>query len=98
MIANRTRSLLRLVAAPALAAGLLAAAPLAAQAQDDDRPATQEEIEKIRQTLEAKGYTNVHDIEVDDGRFEVDARHPDGHEVDLELDLQTLEILYEKRD
>jgi len=98
MVANRTRSLLRLVAAPALAVGLLAAAPLAAQARDDDRPATEEEIQKIRQALEAKGYTNVHDIEVDDGRFEVDARHPDGYEVDLELDLQTLEILYEKRD
>jgi uncharacterized membrane protein YkoI len=32
---------------------------------------------------------------MDHGRFEVEARHPDGREVDLELDPETLEILHE---
>lgn len=74
----------------------LAAAP--ALAGDDDRTATSEELGRVRAALEAKGYSDVHDLEVDDGRFEVDARNPAGESVDLELDLTTLEILYEDRD
>jgi len=86
-----------------LAVGLLfafggfAASPAMGQTVDE-RPVTPEESRRITETLAAKGYTEIHDIEVDDGRFEVDARHPDGHEVDLELDLETLEILFEDRD
>lgn len=73
-----------------------AAAP--ALAGDDDRTATTEELGRVRAALEAKGYSDVHDLEVDDGRFEVDARNPAGESVDLELDLTSLEILYEGRD
>ena len=74
----------------------LAAAP--ALAGDDDRPGTPEELARVRAALEAKGYTDVHDLEVDDGRFEVDARNAQGKAVDLELDLKTLEILHEDLD
>jgi hypothetical protein len=68
------------------------------RAGEDDRAATADELARVRSALEAKGYVDVHDLEVDDGRFEVDARNPRGEKVDLELDLQTLEILYEDRD
>lgn len=77
--------------------GGFAASPAMGQTADE-RPVTPEESRRITETLSAEGYTEIHDIEVDDGRFEVDARHPDGHEVDLELDLETLEILFEDRD
>ena len=40
----------------------------------------------------------MHDLEVDDGRFEVEARNPRGDPLDLELDLAILEIFYEDRD
>lgn len=74
----------------------LAAAP--ALAGDGDRAGSAEELERVRAALEAKGYSDVHDLEVDDGRFEVDARNPQGKAVDLELDLKTLEILHEDVD
>jgi hypothetical protein len=79
-----------------LALGLLAASP--ALAHDDDRSGTAAELERVRAALEARGYSDVHDLEVDDGRFEVDARNPAGEPVDLELDLETLEVLHEDRD
>jgi hypothetical protein len=83
---------------PALvAAGLLALAGSPALA-DSDRPGTAEELARVRSALEAKGYTDVHDLEVDDGRFEVDAVNRDGRRVDLELDLKTLEVLFEDFD
>lgn len=74
----------------------LAAAP--ALAGDDDRAGTAEELARVRAVLEAKGYSDIHDLEVDDGRFEVDARNKEGQAVDLELDLETLEVLHEDRD
>jgi hypothetical protein len=80
----------------ALSLTLLGVAP--AFASDDDRAGTPEELARVRAALEAKGYSDVHDLEVDDGRFEVDARNPGGESVDLELDLDTLEILHEDRD
>jgi hypothetical protein len=73
-----------------------AAAPAAAG--EGDRPGTDDEIAHVRAALEAEGYTDVHDLEVDDGRFEVDAKNPAGEPVDLELDMGTLEILEEERD
>jgi hypothetical protein len=69
-----------------------------AVAGDDDRMASAEEIARVRAALEAKGYTEVHDVEVDDGRYEVDALNPAGQRVDLELDLESLEILDEDPD
>jgi hypothetical protein len=78
--------------------GLALIAGTPAFAGDDDRAATADELARVRAALEARGYSDVHDLEVDDGRFEVDARNPEGQSVDLELDLETLEILYEDRD
>jgi len=75
--------------------GLLACAALAtpALAIDGDRDATPEEQMKVTKALEAKGYKMVDDIEVDDGRFEADAKSPDGKDVELQLDMKTLEII-----
>lgn len=98
MTRNRTLRILRPVVLPAAAVALLGFAAPAAFADDDDQPIAPEEIQRVKDTLEGKGYADVHDIEVDDGRYEVDARNAEGHAVDLELDMKTLEILYEKRD
>lgn len=83
------------ITALTLALGLALAAPSAYA--DDDR-VTDEQFAKVKAALEAKGYKDVRDVEIDDGRFEVDAIHPDLYAVDLELDMTTLEILHEKRD
>lgn len=98
MIRNRTLRVLRPFAVPALAAALLGFAAPAAFADDDDQPIAPDEIQRVKQSLEGKGYADVHDLEVDDGRYEVDARNAEGHSVDLELDMKSLEILHEKRD
>jgi hypothetical protein len=82
----------------ALAAPLALLCAGAAFAGEGDRNATADEMARVKQALEANGYTDVHDVEVDDGRFEVDARNAQGQNVDLELDLKTFEVLYEDRD
>lgn len=92
---TRIHSLLRTGSAAALALGLAFAAPAAFA---DDERVTDEQFAKIKAALEAKGYKDVRDVEIDDGRFEVDAIHPDLYAVDLELDMTTLEIVHEKRD
>jgi hypothetical protein len=83
--------------------GLALALPFAtlaapALAGDDDRAATPEGAGQVRAALEAKSYTDVHDVEVDGGRFEVDATNASKQRVDLELDLTTLAILEEDPD
>jgi len=81
-----------------LALGALALMGAGTARADDDRAVTPDEEQRIRTTLEQKGYKDVHDLEVDDGRFEVDAVSPAGDKVDLELELESLEILHEKKD
>ncbi|MEB2346835.1 MAG: PepSY domain-containing protein [Deltaproteobacteria bacterium] len=98
MIPARTLRILRPFALPAAALAVLGFTAPAAFADDDDQPIAPDEIQRIEDALAGKGYTDVHDIEVDDGRYEVDARNAEGQPVDLELDLKTLEILHEKRD
>ena len=86
-----------LFASAGLVITILALAGLAsssAQAEDvPDRVVTPEESRRITDALSARGYVEIHDLEVDDGRFEVDARDRDGREMELELELETLEIL-----
>jgi len=73
-------------------------APAAEPTSREDRPATNEERARVTEALEKRGYKNVHGVDVDDGRFEADATSPDGYDVDLELDMSTLEIVHEHRD
>ena len=82
----------------ALLATALVAAAAAPALADSDRNGTEQELAQARAALEAKGYRDVHDLEVDDGRFEVDAVNAQGERVDLELDLETFAVLYEDRD
>ena len=75
----------------ALAAGLMvigAAPGLAAGAQLSP--------DQIKSTLEAAGYTNVHDIEYDDGRYEAEATSAAGTAVDLDIDPTTGKVTQEK--
>lgn len=74
---------------------LLGAVP----AQADDRPPTPAERTAIESALKAGGFVSWDDIELDDGRWEVDdARHSDGHEYDVKLAPQTYEIIRKSRD
>ena len=64
----------------------------------DDEHVSDAQYEAVLTALEARGYRDVGEIELEHGRIEADAVHPDGHEVDLELDPESLEILSEERD
>jgi hypothetical protein len=61
-------------------------------------PATKKEYTRVTEALEKLGYTNSHDVEVDDGRYEADATTRAGYNVELELDMKSLKILHEHRD
>ncbi|RIL00909.1 MAG: peptidase [Proteobacteria bacterium] len=93
----RNAAKLRRLAAAPLALGLVFGVATTAAAGDDER-VTDAQYEQVKKALEAKGYGDVRDVEIDDGRFEADAVTRDGAKVDLELDMQTLEVLHEKRD
>jgi hypothetical protein len=96
---NDRRLTLRRIVPLALATALVLAGFGSTPAiADDDRDATPEEIARVTSHLEGRGYRYLHDIEVDDGRFELEAVNPEEEPVDLELDLVTLEILSEKLD
>jgi hypothetical protein len=80
------------------AAALVVAAPLAtARAQAGAAPGTLSPAE-ITRKVEAAGYTNIHDLEYDDGRWELEATSPAGVPVDLDVDAATGSILNEERD
>ena len=53
-----------------------------------------EVVEKVK----AAGYTNIHDVEFDDGRWELEATSPAGEAVDLEVDPDTGKIVHEEKD
>ena len=43
--------------------------------------------------LEALGYTEIDDFDVEDGAYEIEATGPDGEEVEMKLDPMTGEIV-----
>lgn len=47
---------------------------------------------EVRAKIQAQGYTNVHDVEFDDGIWTADARSADGSRVDLSIDPATGDI------
>lgn len=71
------------------AAPLALACALAAVAAHAQEPMTEAQV---RATLEVKGYTNVNDVEFEDGMWEADARSADGNRVDVRIDPATGEI------
>ncbi len=52
----------------------------------------------IANQLQSQGYRNVRDIELDDGRYEVEATNPAGYNVDLKVDPRDGRILEEDID
>ncbi|SDF99061.1 Peptidase propeptide and YPEB domain-containing protein [Limimonas halophila] len=52
----------------------------------------------VRDTLKAHGYTDVRDIDRDDGRYEADARTADGNRVEVDVDAGTGRIIREERE
>jgi len=75
----------------ASAAALFLASP--SLAGNDDRDASADEVALVEAALARHGYSDVHDVEIDDGRFEADALSPEGEPVEIELDLETLEVV-----
>lgn len=54
--------------------------------------------DQVKGKLEAAGYTNVLDIEYDDGRYEAEATSKAGVAVDLDVDPVTGAVLSEQPD
>src|SRR5688572_17604045 len=69
----------------AAAALVTAAAATTAPAADAGPPAGLSPAE-ITRKVEAAGYTNVHELEFDDGRWELDATSPAGVAVSIDVD------------
>lgn len=75
-------------------AAALAGLALGATAALADRAPTPEERARIEAALNEQGYVSWEEIELDDGRWEVDdARDAKGREFDLELDPDTLRVV-----
>jgi len=70
-----------------LAIALVAATGVALAQQADGLTAPQ-----VRAQLEAQGYTDINDVEFDDGMWEADARSADGNRVELRIDARTGEV------
>lgn len=77
-----------------------AAISTSAHADDDDRyryGVSSGKIlshQQIIKSLERKGYRNIHDIDLDDGIYEVEARNAQNREVDIKVDPSNGKILY----
>jgi len=52
----------------------------------------------VRDTLKARGYTDIRDIDRDDGRYEADARAAQGDRVEVYVDAGTGRIVREERE
>lgn len=52
---------------------------------------------QVRAHLEASGYTDIHDLEFDDGMWKADAKSADGKKVDVRLDPRTGQIYPDDR-
>ena len=52
----------------------------------------------VIRSLESAGYTDVHDLEKDDGIYEAEATNSTGQKVDLDIDPATGNVLREEPD
>jgi len=84
------------MAAIAATVGVAAAPALAGD--DDGAAASGLSPAEIVRTVESAGYTNIHDMEFDDGRWEIEATSPAGVNVDLQVDPANGKILHEETD
>ena len=79
-----------------LGAALLIGAPAVAFGQAASAPGTLPA--NIASSLAAAGYTAIHDVELDDGVWELEATSPAGKPVDLKVDPNTGKVLHEEPD
>lgn len=88
------------LAATAAATVLLAASALAqtAAAPAPGPGSAAWQPARVIEHLQQAGYTNVHDVDWDDGAWEVDATNAAGRPVDLRIDPSTGTILHEELD
>ena len=52
----------------------------------------------MAQKLKTAGYSSLHKLEADDGRYEVEARNPEGQRVELKVNPRSGDIVRSKRD
>ena len=62
-----------------------------------ERDATREETKRVISALTSLGYSRITDVDVVGNRFVVDARSPQGRDVDVELDRRSLKVIREIR-
>jgi hypothetical protein len=64
------------------------------------QPAAQQELDakQIITKLESAGYTQIHDVEKDDGMWEVDAVNSAGQRVELDVDPVSGNVVRERPD
>ncbi len=80
-----------------LAVAVAASAPIwVAQAQN--ATAAQLDAKQVIAKLESAGYTNIEDVERDDGVWEVEATNSAGQRVELDVDPVSGNVLREKMD
>jgi uncharacterized membrane protein YkoI len=84
------KKLLSGIAVLGLAVGALAQAQNATNAELD--------VKQIIAKLEAAGYTRIHDVEKDDGVWEVEATNSAGQRVELDVDPVSGTVLREELD
>lgn len=85
----------------ALALGLALAGASAVSAETEGPKAANEaagDVKRLVESIEGLGYRNVHDVEWDDGYWELEATSPKGLAVDLVVDPRSGEILHEAAD
>jgi hypothetical protein len=97
---NRTnRSIVR-PALTALAAAIVLSAGIATATQPAPSAAATAAVQppQVVERLQQKGYSDVHDVEWDDGAWEADATSPAGEQVDLRISPETGDVLSEEAD
>lgn len=73
----------------------LAAVMLASPVAASERDATPSERDRVVQHLKKVGYTRISDVDVVNGRFEADAISRAGADVDVIVDMKTLNVIRE---
>jgi hypothetical protein len=73
----------------------LAVVMLASPVGASERDATPAERDRVVQHLKKEGYTRISDVDVVNGRFEADATSRAGADVEVIVDMQTLNIIRE---
>lgn len=76
---------------------MLAASP--ATASNHDRPQQGDiSMDEARQIAEREGYSDIVQIEFDDGQWEIEAIESNGREVDIDIDASNGEVVRVDRD